>query len=200
VNLQGWGQRVTTTGYGGLFSAEGTNRFYTSGFGGTSSATPIVTSAVATVSSVLEAVTGSVPDPWSVRSALESTGSPQEDGTFPSTQKIGPLPDARAAIWQLLGGSDCNLNNQPDAIDIALGLSFDVNADTIPDECQCDSLDFNGDGVFPDSQDLTDMIEVFAGAPCPTGTCGDLDFNNDGVFPDNADISKFIEVLAGGTC
>jgi hypothetical protein len=200
VNLQGWGERVASTGYGGLFSAEGVNRWYTSSFGGTSSATPIVTSAVGAVSSVIETVTGSAPDPSAVRGMLEATGTPQEDGFYPSTQKIGPLPNARAAIESLLGGNDCNQNSQPDAIDIFVGQSLDLNADTIPDECQCDSLDFNGDGIFPDNQDLTDFINVFAGAPCPTGACGDLDFNNDGIFPDNADIAKFVEVLAGGSC
>jgi hypothetical protein len=64
----------------------------------------------------------------------------------------------------------------------------------------CDAIDFNGDGVFPDNQDLVDYIEVFAGAPCPTGTCNDIDFNNDGVFPDNADLVKIIEVFAGAPC
>jgi hypothetical protein len=65
---------------------------------------------------------------------------------------------------------------------------------------QCDSIDFNGDGIFPDNQDAVDFIDVFAGAPCPTGMCGDLDFNNDGIFPDNADITKYLEVLAGAPC
>jgi hypothetical protein len=67
----------------------------------------------------------------------------------------------------------------------------------------CDSTDFNGDGIFPDNQDIIDFIEVFAGAPCPTEPtfmCNDLDFNNDGIFPDNGDLIKFIEVFAGGSC
>jgi hypothetical protein len=64
----------------------------------------------------------------------------------------------------------------------------------------CDAIDFNGDGIFPDNQDVIDFIEVFAGGTCPTGTCGDLDFNNDGVFPDNADITSFVSVFAGGPC
>jgi hypothetical protein len=64
----------------------------------------------------------------------------------------------------------------------------------------CDSIDFNGDGIFPDNQDVIDFLEVFGGGPCPTGTCGDIDFNNDGVFPDNADIVTFIEVFGGASC
>jgi hypothetical protein len=64
----------------------------------------------------------------------------------------------------------------------------------------CDSLDFNGDGIFPDNQDLIDFLEVFAGGECPSPSCGDLDFNNDGIFPDNADIAAFLDVLSGGLC
>ncbi|HEX2838446.1 MAG TPA: S8 family serine peptidase [Phycisphaerales bacterium] len=64
----------------------------------------------------------------------------------------------------------------------------------------CDSIDFNGDGLFPDTQDIADFIAVFGGAPCPTGTCGDIDFNNDGLFPDTSDISALISVFGGGPC
>jgi hypothetical protein len=58
----------------------------------------------------------------------------------------------------------------------------------------------NGDGVFPDNQDLVGFLEVFAGGACPTGTCGDLDFNSDGIFPDNADISWYVSLFGGGSC
>jgi 1,4-alpha-glucan branching enzyme len=62
----------------------------------------------------------------------------------------------------------------------------------------CDTIDFNRDAVFPDTQDVITFLEVFAGAPCPT--CGDLDFNNDGIFPDQGDLTQFLEVFAGGNC
>jgi hypothetical protein len=64
----------------------------------------------------------------------------------------------------------------------------------------CDSVDFNGDGIFPDNQDVIDLIEVFAGGACPTGTCNDIDFNNDGIFPDNGDVVEYVDVFAGGAC
>lgn len=64
----------------------------------------------------------------------------------------------------------------------------------------CDSVDFNNDGVFPDTQDLEDFRTVFGGGACPTGNCNDIDFNNDGLFPDTADIDAFVRVLAGGPC
>jgi glucose/arabinose dehydrogenase len=97
-------------------------------------------------------------------------------------------------------GLDCNNNASADDCDIRLGTSTDTNSNSIPDDCECDSTDFNGDGVFPDNQDIIDFIDVFGGAPCPTGNCNDIDFNNDGIFPDNGDIVKFLEVFAGSAC
>ena len=64
----------------------------------------------------------------------------------------------------------------------------------------CDSIDFNRDGVSPDTADLTDLLSVFSGGPCSTGTCGDIDLNNDGVSPDSADIDTFLRLLSGGAC
>jgi hypothetical protein len=72
-----------------------------------------------------------------------------------------------------------------------------VNATTTP---TCDSIDFNGDGVFPDNQDIIDFFFVFGGGDCPSGTCNDLDFNNDGVFPDNGDLIRYLEVFGGSAC
>ena len=64
----------------------------------------------------------------------------------------------------------------------------------------CDSIDFNGDTLLPDVQDITDFLIVFAGGACPTGTCGDIDFNNDGLLPDVLDIEALLSVFAGGPC
>ncbi|MFO0830458.1 MAG: S8 family serine peptidase [Phycisphaerales bacterium] len=67
-------------------------------------------------------------------------------------------------------------------------------------ESGCDSIDFNGDGLFPDTADIDDFLSVFSGGPCSTGTCGDIDFNNDGLFPDTADIDSLLSVFSGGPC
>ncbi len=42
-------------------------------------------------------------------------------------------------------GFDCNENGRPDACDIALGASADLNANLIPDECE--GADADGDGI-----------------------------------------------------
>ncbi len=64
----------------------------------------------------------------------------------------------------------------------------------------CDPIDFNNDGLFPDTQDIDDFLTVFSGGPCPTPSCGDIDFNNDGLFPDTTDIDSLLRVFSGGAC
>ncbi|HYF15660.1 MAG TPA: choice-of-anchor X domain-containing protein [Phycisphaerales bacterium] len=76
-------------------------------------------------------------------------------------------------------------------------ISFDTNIGCGP---VCDSIDFNGDGLFPDNTDLEDFLSVFGGGPCSTGTCADIDFNNDQLFPDNLDLEAFFSVFGGGPC
>jgi len=68
-------------------------------------------------------------------------------------------------------------------------------------EALCDGIDFNGDGLFPDNQDLVDFLTVFGAGACSNDpNCGDIDFNNDGLFPDNEDILTFFRVFGGGAC
>ncbi len=62
------------------------------------------------------------------------------------------------------------------------------------------SIDFNNDGLFPDTADIQDFLSVFSGGSCPTGLCGSIDFNGDGIFPDTADIDSLLSVFAGGPC
>ncbi len=64
----------------------------------------------------------------------------------------------------------------------------------------CDSIDFNRDGLSPDTADITAFLRVFSGGSCPTANCGDIDFNNDGASPDTADIDAFLRVFSGGSC
>jgi hypothetical protein len=96
VDLQGWGQSVVTTGYGDRFFPNSDNRqSYTSVFGGTSSATPIVAGAALSVQGALRSVNLGPLTPAQMRNLLVSTGSPQPS---PDTGHIGPLPNVRAAL------------------------------------------------------------------------------------------------------
>jgi hypothetical protein len=98
VNLQAWGWHVTTLGYG---DAQGgpANRWYTLRFSGTSSASPIVTGAVASLQGRARAVRGTPLEPKRVRQILVDTGTPQQAGPgVPVTQHIGPQPDLPKAL------------------------------------------------------------------------------------------------------
>jgi subtilisin-like proprotein convertase family protein len=65
----------------------------------------------------------------------------------------------------------------------------------------CDPIDFNRDGLYPDTTDVDEFLSVFSGGPCSNDpNCGDIDYNNDGLFPDVSDITVFLQVFSGGPC
>ncbi|HEX2836673.1 MAG TPA: GDSL-type esterase/lipase family protein [Phycisphaerales bacterium] len=66
----------------------------------------------------------------------------------------------------------------------------------------CSDIDFNNDGLFPDTADIDALLAVFSGGPCPApdNWCDAIDFNRDGLFPDTTDIDTFLHVFSGGTC
>lgn len=102
INLQGWGSAVFSTGYGTYATyGKDSNQKYTATFDGTSSATPIVTSAAALIQSVAIRMLGTRLTPARMRTLLTTTGRPQT-GTTATSQPIGPRPDLRAATISLL--------------------------------------------------------------------------------------------------
>ena len=100
VDAQGWGREVTTCGYGDLQGGADEDRWYTDGFAGTSSASPIVVGVIACLQGVAKS-RGAALRPDVVRALLREGGSAQTDGpTRPATQRIGPRPDLRALLAQ----------------------------------------------------------------------------------------------------
>lgn len=98
VNVQAWGWHVTTLGYGDA-QGGGQDRWYTLRFSGTSSASPIVTGAVAAIQGHAGTKLGRPLRPERVRKLLMDTGTPQEAGPqVPRRQHIGPQPDLPAAL------------------------------------------------------------------------------------------------------
>ena len=82
----------------------------------------------------------------------------------------------------------------------ATWLNLCVTISGAPTLPTCGSIDFNGDGLFPDDNDLVEFLTVLAGGECsPGNTCGSIDYNGDGLFPDDNDLVDFLTVLAGGT-
>lgn len=102
VDVQGWYDSIATTmnlglgsGFTDLFLGDGDPRQgYTSQFGGTSGAAPMVAGVAAILQSVSVALHGRPLDPLDLRALLVSTGTPQP----PQSEHIGPLPDLRRAL------------------------------------------------------------------------------------------------------
>ena len=186
VDVQGWGENVVTTGYSDRYSGNGKDYWYTATFGGTSSAGPTVASAAAILQSIYMEQGGCTPygygtplTPAQVLSILTSTGSPQQAGTYPVTENIGPRPNLTAAIPAM-----------PDNF----GACCREGVCTIETEAGC--THFYDPGVYQGDYTTCDPN------PCPTGCCiapsvgdldqggGDLGFNYDG-----ADLSIMINGL-----
>jgi subtilisin family serine protease len=102
VNVQGWGWHVTTLAYGDAQGGPSENSWYTLRFSGTSSASPIVTGAVACLQGFAKRRLGRPLTPAEVRDILQSTGTPQVDDAprAPLAQHIGPQPNLTAALTE----------------------------------------------------------------------------------------------------
>ena len=101
----------------------------------------------------------------------------------------GPVSDDLNALDVVL---DCDDDAFPDVIAILLGISPDVNADGIPDPCQC-LADVNRDGLV-NVLDLVALLLCFGSPAIPA--CVQEDIDGDG-FVTVLDLVAFL--LAFGT-
>jgi hypothetical protein len=103
VDAQGWGREVTTTGYGDLQGGASEDHWYTDGFSGTSSASPIVVGALGCLQGILKQRGEPPLTPARARELLRETpGSPQQDAPGrPRTQRVGDRPDLRRLVTEL---------------------------------------------------------------------------------------------------
>jgi serine protease len=97
VDVHGWGELVTTAGYGDLFDPGDVRQRYTSSFGGTSSASAIVAGAASAVQGARLAAGAAPLAPRALRERLHATGTPQNLG--PRVGNIGPLPNLVTALF-----------------------------------------------------------------------------------------------------
>ena len=95
IDVHGWGENVVTLSYGDLFNEAGETRDYTDSFSGTSSASPIVAGAAASVQGILKARGKVLLNSIQMRDLLNTTGTVQ---TGDLARKIGPLPNIINAI------------------------------------------------------------------------------------------------------
>jgi len=109
VDVQGWMEHIVTTingeydgYYADLFFPEteehpdgDPRQAYTSQFGGTSGASPMVAGVAAIAQSVALTIHGEALSPFDLRALMVSTGTPQPEG---DPYRIGPQPDARRLL------------------------------------------------------------------------------------------------------
>ena len=102
VDCYGWGDNVTTAGYGDLDPGTGDDSTYTDDFENTSAATPIVAGAGLLVQGMVEGETGGRLSPSQMRDVLSNpaTGTAQGPNV---AGNIGVMPDVRAIIEADLG-------------------------------------------------------------------------------------------------
>ena len=120
VDLHAWGECVTSTGYGNLQGSPDSDDAYTGTFGGTSSASPIVTAAVGIVSSISQEQ-GTPLTPAEIRALLMATGTPQDTSDAALAGNIGPLPDLGAALGL---GADLSVTKVADQDPVAAGTDL----------------------------------------------------------------------------
>jgi hypothetical protein len=102
IDCYGWGEDITTAGYGDLDAGTGDDSTYTDTFGGTSGASPMVTGAALILQGMYEATTGTRLSPGQMRALLSDPATGTDQG--PNTPgEIGVMPDLRAIIEDTLG-------------------------------------------------------------------------------------------------
>lgn len=212
LDVQGWGSQVTTTGYGDLFDGGwDVHQFYTAQFAGTSSASPIVAGAVASLMGAVLWETGEVMDPLTVRRTLVETGTNQAS----PARHIGPLPDLREAIgtsisicgdgilhadevcddWNTGPGDGCSADCTSDEscgnsiVDTAVGEMCDDGNVEAGDGCSahCLSDETCGNGFVDESMgEVCDDGDVGSGDGCRADCLSDETCGN-GVLDEHMD-------------
>lgn len=161
VNVQGWGQGVFTLGYSESWvPGGGVNQRYTSGFSGTSSATPMAASCAIALQSLAVERLGHRLGPLEIRQILMNTGIPQGSGGH-----IGPLPDmVKAANYiRLLGDLNCDGRVDFDDIDaFVLALSGQGGYYGRYPDCRWLNADCDQDGDV-DFDDVDPFVALLGG-------------------------------------
>jgi serine protease len=148
VNVQGWGENVTTTGYGDLYVQGPTNNYdYTAVFNGTSSASAHVAATVACYSAFITPALGAL-SATTMRDRLALSGTSQE---FGNPGYIGPRPDLmRLFVYDappvLANGGD--FGDAPDGVEAypGSGVLGDFHSVFVPGLNPYDAM-FHGGGL-----------------------------------------------------
>ncbi|MFC8058240.1 S8 family peptidase, partial [Bacillus cereus] len=146
VDVYGWGNAVDTTD---AKPSEFTTNLYTSSFSGTSSASPIIAGAAASIQGIAKNSQGKVYTPSQLRDILSdsSTGTKSND---PINDKIGVLPDLKAILSKL--GFSPNVGNDSSIVfpeEQEINKGNQGSTITFPKE-DSDNSEGNSNFIFPE--------------------------------------------------
>ncbi|QWG70472.1 peptidase S8 (plasmid) [Bacillus mycoides] len=146
VDVYGWGNAVDTAD---AKPSEFMTNLYTSSFGGTSSASPIIAGAAASIQGIAKNNQGKVYTPSQLRDILSdsSTGTKSND---PISDKIGVLPDLKAILSKL--GFSPNLGNDSSIVfpeEQEINKGNQGSTITFPKE-DSDNSEGNSNLIFPE--------------------------------------------------
>lgn len=146
VDVYGWGNAVDTTD---AKPREFMTNLYTSSFSGTSSASPIIAGAAASIQGITKTNLGKVYTPSQLRDILSdpSTGTKSND---PASDKIGVLPDLKAIVSKL--GFSPNLSNDSSIVfpeEQEINKGNEGTTITFPKEDSANS-EGNSNFIFPE--------------------------------------------------
>lgn len=146
VDVYGWGNAVDTTD---AKPREFMTNLYTSSFSGTSSASPIIAGAAASIQGIAKNNQGKVYTPSQLRDILSdsSTGTKSND---PTSDKIGVLPDLKAILSKL--GFLPNLSNDSSIVfpeEQEINKGNEGSTITFPKEDSANS-EGNSSFIFPE--------------------------------------------------
>ncbi|MGX5429889.1 S8 family peptidase [Bacillus cereus] len=146
VDVYGWGNAVDTTD---AKPSEFITNLYTSSFAGTSSASPIIAGAAASIQGIAKNNQGRVYTPRQLRDILSdsSTGTKSND---PISDKIGVLPDLKAILSKL--GFSPNLGNDSSIVfpeEQEINKGNQGSTITFPKE-DSDNSEGNSNFIFPE--------------------------------------------------
>jgi hypothetical protein len=140
---------------------------------------------------------------WQWRPEGRLTWYPLTDGVVIDPETNTPVFTASVTITNSVGTSQAVSGGRREIqVTVTSPCMGPLTSNTaVLDISNCNCTDFNNDGLFPDTQDIDDFLNVFAGGPCSNDPdCDDIDFNNDGLFPDTQDIDSFLSIFSGGDC
>ncbi len=98
MDVNAWGSQIVTTAYGDLYDGGTLQTRYTSAFGGTSGASPMIVGSCLALQGIAKSSLGMPLDPIMLRSILHDNGTPHLN----PAKEIGPRPDLNASAAAII--------------------------------------------------------------------------------------------------